>query len=107
MRARRERQVMGGIVGAACGLGIGSAAGALAGITFAETRNESIEVASGCDNPYWEHYVVDIYDLNQTTYGIAAGAGRAGGSDYRLAHWPQRGPGSDPAHDAESGHRRV
>jgi hypothetical protein len=76
----RERQVMGGIVGAACGLGVGSAAGALAGITFAETRLESIQVEPCLGNPYWERYVVDVYDLNQTTYGIAAGAGGAGGA---------------------------
>jgi hypothetical protein len=75
-----ERQVMGGIVGAACGLGVGSAAGALAGITFAETRLESIQVQPCLGNPYWEHYVVDVYDLNQTAYGVAAGAGAAGGA---------------------------
>lgn len=75
-----ERQVMGGIVGAACGLGVGSTAGALAGITFAETRRDSIQVVPGCGNPYWQRYVVDIYDLNQTTYGIAAAAGGVGGA---------------------------
>jgi len=75
-----ERQIMGGIVGAACGLGLGSTVGALAGISFTETRLESIQVQPCLYNPYWEHYFVDIYDLNRTAYGIAAGAGAVGGA---------------------------
>jgi hypothetical protein len=72
-----ERQVMGGIVGAACGLGVGSTAGALAGVTYTETRPESIHIESGCNSPYWEHYVVDIYDLDPASYGTSTGIGGA------------------------------
>ncbi len=79
--AARSCGVVDGLSAAACGLGLGSIAGAIAGTKFVETRQESL-VVHGClsGEPYWYHFLVDIYELNQGTYAAYAGTGLAVGS---------------------------
>ncbi|MBM3331993.1 hypothetical protein FJY68_09120 [candidate division WOR-3 bacterium] len=80
-RAAWTSQVVDGLTGAACGLGVGSTIGAMTAIKFVESRQESVLI-HGCmsGGGSWYYYSVDVYDLDRTTYGAAAGAGFAAGA---------------------------
>jgi hypothetical protein len=79
-RAAWTSRVVDGLSAAACGLGVGGTIGAMTAIKFVESRQESV-LTHGClfGEKYWYHYSVDVYDVNRTTYGAAAGAGLAAG----------------------------
>lgn len=70
-----------GLTGAACGLGIGGAVGALRATKLLESRPESV-LATACmsGEKYWYHYSVDIYELDRGSYAAHAGTGLALGS---------------------------
>ena len=79
--SRWAGRVVDGLSGAACGLGIGGAVGAISATEFVSTRHDSV-LKYGClgGEDYWYHYSVDIYDLNRGTYAAVASPGLAAGA---------------------------
>jgi|WetSurMetagenome_2_1015567.scaffolds.fasta_scaffold232939_2 hypothetical protein len=78
-------QVVDGLTGAACGLGVGGTIGAMSAIKFVESRQESLLVHDCFElGSHWYHYSVDVYDVNRGTYAGAAGAGLAAGTGTGL-----------------------
>ena len=84
-RAGWTSQVVDGLTGAACGLGVGGTIGAMTAIKFVESRQESVQVHDCFEiGSHWYYYSVDVYDVNRGTYAGAAGAGLAAGTGAGL-----------------------
>jgi hypothetical protein len=85
-RAGWTSQVVDGLTGAACGLGVGGTIGAMSAIKFVESRQESLQVSDCLElGSHWYYYSVDVYDVSRGTYADAAGAGLAAGTGAGLA----------------------